>query len=279
MKRYLVLLLLPLSTYSQLLNNSFENWYRDSNGQLRLVGWNHVQKGNNPTGLAGTSREANAQHLTYALKLSRWYDYTWDKVIQKAAINFNPVSLTGYYKYSDNHLTGDRSKDTAYIRVLLTKWNPVASSTDTVGEGYIEFGPAASYTAFSCSVHYSSQSTADSLLLEISPSKFRDVPTYCVSHGYCSFFSLDNLELKGKGGSAVTYTLIPNPTANRIHVALPAGQKGYATIFNSAGQLILKQPVSPGSNSFDIRYLSAGLYMLQIVTSDNNKSIHKFLKN
>lgn len=73
-------LLSTLAVYAQIANSSFENWYTDTTGKKRLNDWEHCVKYDFPGGGFGTWQENNAQSGTYALKLSRWYNYTWDVV-------------------------------------------------------------------------------------------------------------------------------------------------------------------------------------------------------
>jgi hypothetical protein len=279
MKIYLLLLLLPFVSNAQIINGSFENWFTDSLGQQRLVGWQHFAKVDLPTTLVGTSRETNSQHLNYAVKISRWYDYTWDRLLQKTSVVSNPASVTGYYKYVDNALTGERNKDTAFVRVILTRRNTVMNRTDTIGRGYIELDPSGTYRHFECPIQYELAGMADSLLIEISPSKFLDVPSYCVSPGYCSFLTLDNLSLEGTGGFTVMNSVYPNPAISNLYFQLPVGTTGSALVYNALGQKLLQQEVFAGSNNFKIGFLEPGLYFLQINTARNQTSVHKFLKN
>src|ERR1043165_2869184 len=98
--RYLFLLLscafFWYGAHAQLLNTDFENWYTDSIGQVRLFDWEHL---NGPDDINpgpqffGTWQESNSQHGQRALKLSRWYNYTWDAVRQRAPINYKPAAL------------------------------------------------------------------------------------------------------------------------------------------------------------------------------------------
>lgn len=275
---FLPLLLLPLVTHSQIINSSFEDWYTDSLGQRRLVGWQHLQKSNAPADLIGTSRENNSQHLNYAIRLSRWYDYTWDKIFQSTSVKNNPATLTGYYKYTDNDLIGDRTKDTAYVRIYITKWNVIRAKTDTLGQGYIELGPSVGYRLFECPIQYLMPGTADSLVLDISPSKWEGVGTFCATPGYCSFFTLDNLVLNGTGATPIFNVVFPNPSQNVVSIRLDADGKGFANIVNGLGQVVLRKPVVPGNNSFYIHRLPAGIYFLQIFSANSKVGTYKFVK-
>jgi hypothetical protein len=265
---------------TQPVNPSFENWYPDSNGVMRLVGWIHADKNSGPGLLNGTYRETNSQHLDYAATLSRWYDYTWDKLIQKTPINSRPAMLTGFYRYVNNDLTGNRDKDTAYVFVAVTRWNTILNRSDTIGQGIIELGPAADFQSFECPVIYSSPGAGDSLYIEISPSKFNDLPSYCVSPGWCSYLTVDNLELKGSVSNLSGFTIYPNPSRDKIFIPISSSMsKGNFMIMNTCGQVVLRKTVVPGMNELNISMFSRGIYFL--VLREENGKLHalRFLKD
>lgn len=238
-----------------------------------------MQKQNDSTLLGGTYQVNQSQHLNYAIKLSRWYDYTWDKIIQKAPLNFNPANLAGYYNYTNNDLTGDSDKDTAYVSVVLTKWNQILHKTDTVGRGSTELGASNIYLPFECTINYFTSAVADTIIIEISPSKFKDLGSYCVTPGYCSYFTVDNLTLNGNGSFTPVNILFPNPATTTIHFNLPLNEHGEARIINMLGQTISKKMITGGSNSFEIVFLSPGMYILQVAGSNDKVGFYKFIKN
>src|SRR5437016_5380597 len=130
--------LIAILATAQASNLDFENWYTDSLGKNRLYNWENFAGGGTApnNSLIGTWMSTDAEHGVYALKLSRWYSYTYDWVRQRTPNSLRYVGVNGYYKYIDTRLgsvPGDF--DTAMVQVFLTKWNIAAAHQDTVGSG------------------------------------------------------------------------------------------------------------------------------------------------
>lgn len=89
-------LILTLQTSAQIVNADFEDWYTDTIGKERLIGWEHLIKYNGANvSMFGTWKDIHSEHNTYALQLSRWYNYTWDIVRQKNSYQFFAFVLIG----------------------------------------------------------------------------------------------------------------------------------------------------------------------------------------
>ena len=210
---------------AQIANSDFENWYVDSNGKSRLTGWDHLVKYDFAnSGFFGTYKAAPGEHGQYALTISRWYSYTWDVVRQFSPVAFKPVSLSGYYKYTDNDLTSGRAKDTALVEIYLTKWNAASSRRDTVGTGTKELGLCIAFAAFSCPLSYSGSTNPDSILIRLLPSKFKNSVGACADSGWCSFLTIDNLSLDQSTGVYAPplshIAVFPNPVTNTLFIDL-----------------------------------------------------------
>ena len=71
--------------------------------------------------------------------------------------------------------------------------------------------------------------------------------------------------------------LFPNPSRNLITITnIKAGNQ--MSVFNSMGNLILRKIASSGQESISVEKFAAGVYMLQVTDSDNNKRTIRFSK-
>jgi hypothetical protein len=287
MKRLALLLILivpALVAQSQIVNSGFENWYVDSTGKNRLAGWQHSVKYNYPNStMFGTWRDANAEEGSYALKLSRWYNYTWDEVTQRSAIGAMPLGLSGFYRYTDNHLGGGQTNDTALIEMYLTAWNNTSGHRDTVAHGVRELSLSASYTSFYCPASSVSASLPDSMFIRIAPSKFLNSPGACIDSGYCSFLTVDNLSLvynTGVAGSgAIICALSPNPSSGRMSVTVDMQHVPYQlSMVNMMGQTVYSAIISEPKQSIDISSLSAGVYSVILKDATGLTAIRKMVR-
>jgi hypothetical protein len=263
-----LLLLVSLSGSAQLVNADFESWYPDNN-LMKLTGWEHLMKYELPnTILVGTWQTTNAQQNTYALILSRWYNYTWDVVRQKAPINTSPLAVTGYYRYTETDLVGVVDKDTATVSVYLTRWNSGTLQPDTLAYGLRDLGFTNTYTAFSCPITYMQSGQPDSITVHITPSKFAGIGTSCADSNYCSFLYVDNLALSGTTGihetAGKSIAIYPNPVTDQLYIKdLEENGSSDASITDITGRTITRFYVS-GTSIVDTRSWSPGLYFIQV---------------
>lgn len=278
MKQMFLLLLLCIShrVHAQIANADFEDWYTDTSGQVRLQSWEHMDGGDDPipyTPFYGTWQESSSQHGAKALKMSRWYNYTWDAVRQKAPVNYRPAALTGYYKYTDNNLINGtvRSKDTALLDVYLTSWNAALQRRDTIGRGTEQFTASSQFMPFSCPLVYASAGVPDSLVLRFMPTKFKagSGSGICADSGLCSFLTIDNLSLVQStaiaGERGKQPRVFPNPATDVLIVDLGGMGTSAITITDAVGKRVSAIPVAAsGRVQLNIYALSEGFYFLHI---------------
>jgi hypothetical protein len=74
-----------------------------------------------------------------------------------------------------------------------------------------------------------------------------------------------------------TFAIYPNPTSDKIHIHGVTSEINATLIYSAAGQLI--STTTSNSETIDISNLGAGLYFLEVITSEGNKQIQKFIKN
>ncbi len=271
----------------QILNGSFENWTflpnASSNSQpWALNDWIHCNKVGDPIpineGLPGTYRDDIAQLDSFALTVSRWYGNTYEITKFKNKCTINPTALNGFYKYSDNALTNNIT-DTALISVFLTKYNPNSQTNDTVGSGKIELVTAENYTLFHCPIIYSQLNIApDSILILIQPSKFGfgvGIPI-CLSGGYCSYLTLDNISLTTSTKTTEpeierTFVVFPNPASSEISIVGDILHKKMI-IYNALGELVYIKFATSENEIVETNNFKSGIYFLMI-----NGKVEKFV--
>jgi len=278
MKKALLVFALSLSAVvakAQLANLDFENWYTDSAGKLRLYNWEHLISNSDIPNIDffGTWRDSLAEHGMYALTLSRWYSYTDDWVRQRASLSSKPSALNGYYQYTGNVLAPGSAAafDTGLIQVFLTKWNSVSASEDTVGSGMAEPTTDSVYTAFNCSINYTSSNAPDSITINIFPTKWTPVSLTggCASGGLCSYLTVDNLSLEFTSGistlPAQHFRLYPNPVGDYLMIETDKafhGQTFQALITDMLGKTVLNMPLNQAITQLSLQTLMPGNYFI-----------------
>ena len=279
MKKLIFFLFLGVNNicFGQLLNSSFENWTLNADSSSQpgtLNDWIHCDKQGNPfpmnAGLLGTYRDSIAQSGSFALTLSRWYANTYDIVKFKNECSNNPTLLNGFYRYSDNALSNG-VKDTALIQVYLTKNNSISQVTDTISSGSIELVTAINYTLFECPIIYSQLNLSpDSILIIIQPSKFGfgvNIPI-CLSGSYCSYLTVDDINLSFSTGttqviSQSPFLIYPNPASSSISITGEIRNKKI-TITNVLGGIVFGKVATSNNEIIGISNLSKGVYFLNI---------------
>jgi hypothetical protein len=268
MKKAIIISILSIMTFvahAQLTNLDFENWYDDSTGIKKLNGWEHFY-----SGLFGTWRVADAQNGAYALKLSRWYYYTSDWVMQRAPNSIKYKKLNGYYKYIDNKINGgNASMDSAIVSVFLTRSNTATSITDTIGQGQVFLSQSNTYQLFSCPIYYNDTALTDSITIIITPMDAH-VSGICPDSGWCSFLTIDNLSHETPVAVepliAQPLQFYPNPASNLLFVKtvgniLQTG-KLQVIITDMLGRMVLNKPVPLPASPIDLTAIKPGNYFI-----------------
>ncbi len=73
------------------------------------------------------------------------------------------------------------------------------------------------------------------------------------------------------------FAIYPNPSSEIIHIHGVTSEINSTLIYSVGGQLI--HTATSNSETIDISNLSAGLYFLEVTTSEGNKQTQKFIKN
>lgn len=222
--------------------------------------------------IAGNGAIKEPQSGDMALRICVWYSgLDKDMAYQRAPYSSRPVSLSGYYHYSENTVY-NRDKDqvepdTAAVLVLLSKWNHLLDRQDTIGFGVLKLNEATTYTKFNCPIEYFSDQTPDSIYILLNCSRSREEIGVVGGNafGNSSIFTIDNLSLEetsvGLNELVGTqkWSVYPNPGHGMIHIPDFTGE---ASLFNLQGKLIDTRTY-PG-NQIDTTHLQQGAYVLRL---------------
>lgn len=274
-----------INVHAQLLNNDFETWTGVAGG-YSPTHWLLYANDLPHSGPMDGWRSLDAHTGNYALQLNVWYFYTDTRAVQKAPVTYRPVSLSGWYKYTDNIIKNQTTNlitdDTANATVYLTKWNTTTSSADTIGYGKIELLGSNRYLQFNCPINYSSSATPDTVVVILDPSLMRNnLHNYFSEAGYSSYLKIDDLSLLNSASAnnlsdEKQIILWPNPANNYLDVYLPWLIPTQAALIDISGRVVYQTLLSNPYNRIQLEGLIAGTYILQI-TTPNTGHTYKYL--
>jgi hypothetical protein len=282
MKKHLTLLLIALAfanSHAQLQNMDFESWGESPESvNLQPEGWK-------PFGYAfpvfdGPS--TSAQNGSYAVTTNIYYLYWKSTLQQKAAIDYRPAALSGYYTYTHNTDMLDENHnptiDTARVSIYLTQWNSQMAQHDTIGIGELKLNGAANFTAFSCPIYYSSTAIPDSITIRLDPSRAMGTGWQqncrCATANDCSYFTVDNLTLEESLGLPAQNKeglfLYPNPVTDFIEIK---SYTGMVIIFDASGRKVQENTVAAGK-PIDVTQLQSGIYSVRL----KDGQVYRFIR-
>jgi len=280
MKQIFIIFLIAFSTTAkaQLVNAGFENWATDTAGIHTLDGgWMHMAGTTQNPGpyYFGTWRTDTAGKGNYALKLSRWYNYTCDWIRQVAPVANRPYGVSGVYTYVQTELTGG-NVDSALVEIVVTKWNTTTLQPDTIGTGTKMLLAATAFTLFNCPVQYTSTAVPDTAIISIRPMPWGS-PHINLS-GWGSYLTVDDISFQERSTAVKALTtnkaqVYPNPVANKLYVN--TNGKATAHVTDMTGKVLLTTTVDKNS-AIDVSRLLPGNYVLTINGVD--KQVVKFVK-
>ena len=266
---------------AQILNGDFEDWFTDGAGHTRLNNWQHLDFGIANTGFMATWEVNDAEHGSHALKLSRWYSYRSDWVMQKVSVASKPGILTGHYKYTDNQLMSPYDIDTALVSIWLTVWNSISSKCDTVGTGRSLLMASSTYIPFTCPISYTDTRMPDSMIIFIKPSVWFNNAVFCAA-GNCSFLTIDNLSLAAS--SEVEYidrqpevSAYFSTSYNELTI-VATNEINEVVFYNTIGQMICKGRYNNEEVKLNTAALPGGIYMMIVGDDTGKKTVKKISK-
>jgi hypothetical protein len=177
-----------------------------------------------------------------------------------------PTTMKGWYQYDQ------QGSDSAIIYIILTKWNALNSTRDTVGDGrFIHNVSESAYTQFALDLTYKNPSlTPDTLNIILLSSGAVATAN--------SKLLVDNLTLDYPQSVATNdkadFYIYPNPSNGIVNVSFASNDKYSATLFNTLGQKIYTRNINSMSSTLDFTNLPKGIYMLEL-KSDNFRTVKK----
>jgi hypothetical protein len=171
-----------------------------------------------------------------------------------------PSKLKGWYQYAP------QGTDSAIIYTILTKWNAVSGTRDTIADGFfINTATQSTYAQFTVDLTYRTQSIVpDTMNIVLLSSGMSATPDSKLLVDNMSFELPQNIASNSK----LECNIYPNPSNGVINVSLVNNQKTTATLFNSLGQEVCVKTLSSMSNSLDFSSLPKGIYLLDLRNND-----------
>lgn len=279
----LMLIIFPFFSYSQLINGDFENIETvnlDSNTTYeKPVSWSYGWQGNYGTEITTDSYSGN-----YAMKLWSWYFMQSNEELHYGnspnygvPISNSPTKLKGFYKFTNPNIQPNNIPDSAYVNVLLTKYNQTMNRRDTISFTEYNLGKQNSYTPFEIELSHLNNQIPDTLRLYFRTTYFNGPSDNTDTSNY---LYLDNLSLEYSTTTILeqengAITIYPNPTEDMVQI-LSKQKIKKVNIYSLSGKLIKTQIFQNLDYSIqcDLENLSDGLYFLEVI-GINSKMIDK----
>jgi len=192
-------------------------------------------------------------------------DYTIDILSGGTPVTYRPDYLTGYYKFDDPEVPDD----SAFVLVILKKYNFLLAKIDTVGLGSMKLPIVSTYTQFTVNVDYISAEDPDSIIVAFMSSN----PDTIGSKG---LLYIDDISLSPSAGINNT----SNPDKVRVYQSYNSRMISIennsgklitlVSLYNSLGQVVFTSSyLLPGITCINLN-VPEGVYFYQInSTSDN----------
>jgi len=287
----LTFLLTTLLMHAQIPNAGFENWVFQGNDTIP-EGWSSSGY--------GAGRFPVAQSGNYSAYVWNWYYYAkgwiangtpgpgfsiYDASSGGTPINEKPLRLHGYYFY----VRGDNGAfdDSAFVNVVVKKYNSTLQQPDTVALGRLHLGPASSFIPFTVEIEDMAQGVdPDSIV--ISFWSCFDNNCFCDTNsaGNCLFFYVDDLSLELASGIISIddwfdkFTVSPNIISENATIRIPSAavENVKLSLYNSTGQRIQSWNEKPGTEvSFKRGSFEKGIYFLSLQSENAVISTRKII--
>jgi len=267
------------------INSGFENWYST------IQGWEDPNNwiSSNSSALGGDSavyKTSDSYSGNYAAKISTvtagFTGQSFAGILVNGGINNDPISsiddliaagtpisstpseLLGFYKYTPIDI-----EDSAYVRVILKKYNPLTNQRDTIAWADEKLPAASSYTEFSISINELNPGVNPDSIVIIFFSKHPDKP-------FGGVLTIDDISLgyptsTGENESSVMeIKILPNPTEGRFTVVRLAKEPLMVTIYSILGDLVLEMELKESTNQeINLSAYPAGVYYIQVYSGKN----------
>ena len=268
-------------------NPSFETWV--PSGSPPPFDWEEPKNWKSTNAatefiLAGISKSTDSQSGTYSAKIVTanifgndkpgilvngdpaldFPNYTIDVITGGTPISTKPNKLNGFYKF-----TANSAGDSAFIAVILKKYNSVNNKIDTIGLGTLTLPAASAFTSFEVLINdLDSSVIADSVVVAFYSSKPDN--TFASGELFVDNISLDfGSGIDNRQYLESTFKVYPNPASGFITIGLNniANQDVELSVTNVLGQVIFKhscQDVNSTVKSISLSDCSNGIYLVKM---------------
>jgi len=184
--------------------------------------------------------------------------------------NGKPAALNGWYQYEQ------QGADSAIIYALLTRWNSISGTRDTVGSGaFMKNTAQLTYASFSATINYTNQSlTPDSLNIIILSSGLSATPGSKLTVDELVFQYTQGIEDANNSEPSI----YPNPARGIINISLQRIEKTEISLYNVLGEKLLSTNTNNQNSSIDVSYLPRGIYFLELKSSHSKTTKRISLK-
>lgn len=245
-------------------------------------------------GVGGTQLTTNYVHSgSKALVAWTWYYYATGYAINGGdangwaseydwgrggePINEKAVSLTGYYYYDT--VGTNLAHDTAYVGVMLKRYDTLANKVDTVG-----FGETYLFAYDMATTNGLQQFQVDivDLMPNVDPDTVvvfiasRNGPNNtCIGDGdgNCMYLYVDDLELRTVSDTTTGLNdidvkqmlhVFPNPANSSVSVM--SSEAGTVRLVDMQGRVVLEEKIEAGRQQLDISDRTKGVYLLEVIS-------------
>ncbi len=264
---------------AQILNNGFELW-TTTNGYLNLTNWGNLNEMTKSYSVATCGKlspgNPGSNYLVVRTVSVTGKGLIPGRVVSGKIDTVNFKAISGYpftarplnLSYNMQYMVASPS-DTAFVSVLLTKWDVSLQRRDTVAFGISRFN-AMAHTWFTNATYlnYKSGDSPDSACIVISSSN--NVPLNN------SYMYIDNLLFNGSvigidenNLTANDVTLYPNPSKENvtINISQPIIVSIQINIYDNAGKLVYEKNSKDNKTVIDVSEWTKGIYTLEIKQS------------
>ncbi len=178
-----------------------------------------------------------------------------------------PQALNGKWQYAV------AAPDQAMITVLLTRWDNIAQSTETIGAGVATAsGTLSSWADFSVAITYANANIPDTAKIVIYSSAGAPAVGSTISVDALAFGSANGVQ----ENELVSFTAFPSPAMDVLHLR-GTTTLARAEVLDLEGRTLRTEGFT-GNTTMNVAELRAGLYLVRVHAADGSMGVRTFLK-
>ncbi|MHB8261546.1 MAG: T9SS type A sorting domain-containing protein [Bacteroidia bacterium] len=169
------------------------------------------------------------------------------------------------------------ANDTALTQILLTKWNTVSNSRDTIGRGYDQIlstsGLSAStYTMRTVTITYTTTPPAPDTIQYLVISSIKKTATVGNTITVDDINLLFTTGIESLHATQAANIAYPNPAVSQITISSTNEKAKYAKVYDLTGRLITTHELTNKTATLDVNAFENGMYLYSI-TDENNHTL------